>query len=227
MPSKDIYKRGQVEAALWNLFNNQGAAAGPEPRIFSTRIKRLLDIDRQRDDEKVGFAFIETAPGNKGQDISFSAFNTFCLAIALDLLDAGFKQSEVVFLMRHIRGRLQIEFEQIMKHPPPVGNPKSADDAPNKPSYREGKMRYADYRVFVAIQKVEFTEVFPALKSNSDKKEPVIFQPNIYHGIEDLTKDLNKMDYGFRKTMLLEIAYTAARITEFLKEAPITKRGRK
>ncbi len=106
MSNADSYKRGQVEWALWRFFL-QGRQVGPEQqKVFLTRIKRLLELDRGEDlgakteTPHARFAFADVAPEGKGTDVDFRPFNAFCLALALDLLDTGFKQSEIVFLLR-------------------------------------------------------------------------------------------------------------------------------
>ena len=70
--------------------------------MFLTRIKRLLEIDRSLEQTDLqaqpnsNFAFV-APPERAGSEVAFTAFDAFCLAVALDLHDAGFKQSEVVF----------------------------------------------------------------------------------------------------------------------------------
>ena len=96
MSNPECYKRGQVEWALWRFFL-QGRQVGPEQqKVFLTRIKRLLELDRGEDlgakteTPHARFAFADAAPEGKGTDADFRPFNAFCLALALDLLDTGF-----------------------------------------------------------------------------------------------------------------------------------------
>ena len=48
-----IYKRGQIEWALWRSFRPLGSRDDGPPPIFKTRIKRLLDLDRELDVSQV------------------------------------------------------------------------------------------------------------------------------------------------------------------------------
>ena len=104
----DTYKRGQVEWALWRSFNFARSPGDGHPPIFRTRIKRLLVLDRDLDISSFGakppcdFAFVASAVGGSGVEAQYTAFDAFCLAIASDLLDVGFKQGEIVYLMRHL-----------------------------------------------------------------------------------------------------------------------------
>ncbi len=47
--AEETYGRGQVDWALWCSFARARFGAGDVPRIFRTRIKRLLEIDRDLD----------------------------------------------------------------------------------------------------------------------------------------------------------------------------------
>jgi len=226
MNNTETYKRGQVEWSLWRFFTFPRAAGEKPPKAFLTRIKRLLEIDRADREDEEAFAFIEDAPQGQGVDVVFTAFDAFCLALALDLLDAGFKQSEVVFLMRHIRNDLKREYAWIISDPPPARQRRFAKHAPDRPSYEEGGRRWADYRVFVVIQKVEMKEVFPVLAESRHADRPTIFEPIFCRGIEALQAEFNSKAGSFRKAMVLEMANAAALVASFLDAAPITKRGR-
>ena len=73
---------------------------------------------RHEQDQQARFAFHDTPPGGKGAEQAYSPFNVFMLAIGLDFVEAGFKQLEVVFLLRHIRHWLIEHFEWIQNNPP-------------------------------------------------------------------------------------------------------------
>ena len=85
------YKRGQVEWALWRAFTLARSPGDGPPPIFKTRIKRLLDLDRDLDAAAFGasppcdFAFVAPAEGGSGVEAQYTAFDVFCLALALDL----------------------------------------------------------------------------------------------------------------------------------------------
>jgi hypothetical protein len=75
---------------------------------------------------------------------------------ALDLLDAGFKQAEVVFLMRYLRPELEGRFADLLKPPSLIGRQRSlAKTYPHLPVYTEKGKAYADNRLFVVLQKIE------------------------------------------------------------------------
>ena len=219
------YKRGQVELAIWQLLNTMSNDISKPPKKYKTRIKRLLELDRSNQNDPTGFAFSDISTGGQGTDAQFSEFDTFCLAHAMDLLDIGFKQSEIVFLLRHIRSDLKKEYEQIMEFPPPVRQLVAPEDVPGKPTYKKGNMEVADLRVYVVIEKVEIIEAFtPSVQPTSG--EPMIMKPRFCHGIEKLQSELDQMGYSYRKAMVFEISETAALIGKYLKEAPLHKRGR-
>ena len=220
------YKRNQVEWSIWHAIDSNGNMSGNPPQAFQTRIKRLLEIDRAKPDDRPGFAFSDGPAGGQGVDVAFNPFDAFCLALALELLDMGFKQSEVVFLFQHIRSQLRVEFDWIMSQPIAPGNVLLAEDYPDLPSFQDGNRYLADIRVFTIIQKVELKELRPGVAKEEDKQNPFIYQPAFYHGIEALTSEINHRDWSFRKALLLELSTTAALVSKYLDEAPVTRRGR-
>jgi hypothetical protein len=212
------YRRGQVEWALWRFFTLLRPAAKEPPKVFLTRIKRLLEADRlgrfsagldYKPDSD--FAFSSAKTEGQGVDATFSAFDAFCLALALDLLDVGLKPSETVFLLRYLRTALAVEFKAILRDPPPP------------PRQRPAK----DNRVFWIIQKVELTEIYDqATPRRKGQKTPIFLEPKFCHGAEDLLKELDQMNWTYRKALVVEIAYLADNLTQLLAKAPLKKRGR-
>ena len=229
------YRLGQVEWALWGFFT---FAVNPQlamPQVFSTRIKRLLEIDRATPLEvpegedgipQPGHAFINGRPEGRGTDMAYSAFNAFCLAVGLDLLDTGCKQSEVVHLLRYIRPALEDEYAGIMRSPPSISRQWiQAKDRPLSPAMPDGRM--ADCRVFAIIKKVEIKEIFPRLKEHGiSEQEPLFLEPVFCRGIGELQDELNKTNFNYRKGLVIELAHAAAYVAQYLTEAPVIKRGR-
>lgn len=231
MNNSETYKRGQVEWALWRFFL-QGRQTDPTPpKVFLTRIKRLLEVDRippkKSATPHARYAFADELPEGRGIDVAYRPFDAFCLALALDLLDIGFKQAEIVYLLRHIRDELETRFEEILRSPPPEARqrvfPKHRPDSPTYDDDRGHK--FADPRIFVVIGKVEITEIFqaPGRKSPS---APLIRQPVYCRGINALRDEFHRMGASDRKAVVVEIAEAAAGINRLLPQAPATKRGR-
>ncbi|MEN8129634.1 MAG: hypothetical protein ABFS45_05445 [Pseudomonadota bacterium] len=220
------YKRGQVEWAIWQSLDSQYAFGREPPKTFQTRIKRLLEIDRAAPEDSPRFAFSEGPPSGQGVDVSFTPFDAFCLALALDLLDMGFKQSEIVFLLRHIRPLLKNEFDWMTSRRIPLRQVALAENHPDLPSFWEGDRRLADFRLFTLIQKVELKELHPSTANAEDMNSPFIYQPVFCRGIEALDLEINRRNWSFRKALVLELSTTATLVTRFLDEAPATKRGR-
>lgn len=98
------YRRGQVDWALWTIKSRPKSS--PAPAEFRTRIRRLLEIDRAEPASKrsvPAYAFSDTAPGGKGEEAAFHPIDALMLWLGLDLLEMGFKQQEVVRLLRVAR----------------------------------------------------------------------------------------------------------------------------
>ena len=232
-----LYKRGQVVTALWQYFRFVGEGPASPPPIFRTRIKRLLEVDRSQDalqapeGSSVRYAFFDETPGGQGTDVNFTLFNAVCLAWGLELLDVGFKQGEIVFLLRYLRQGFQKEFTHIVKNPPVPREKISVNERPRLPRYKDNKGEFwADGRVFVLLRKVEFTEMYPAWKKTRGKKVPLMIEPMFCHGITALTQELHQMnceDYGYRKALVLELAHSVVMVQQYLQAAPALPRGRK
>ena len=227
------FKRSQVEWALWKFFSGDQWRDQQPPGVFRTRIKRLLELDKDmgQAEQTTGatnpFAFSSVPPEGRGVEIPFSSVDTLCIAFALDLLDAGFNQAEIVFLMRHIRSKLEKQHSRIMRNPPSPRQKISATEYSNEPSYIYRSIKIIDRRVFVLIGKVELTEVFsrPAAKGRNHK--PIVYEPRFCSGIEALRNQLHRMSFNNRKVFVLEMAEMAVMLANFLRDAPLIKRGRK
>ena len=231
MPVEGTYRRGQVEWALWRYFRQLPTEHRRPPPVFRTRVKRLLELDSRGnpfdDGSETSFAFFDETPGGTGADVAYTAFNGFCLALGLDLLDTGFKQSEVVFLLRHLRPLLEQAFPKILKCPPSYRGAIAASDRPRCPTYERNGSLYADCRVFLVVNKVEITEVFSYPEESRAKGIPLILTPNICEGIAGLETELHKMNHSYRKALIVELAHAAAMVSEQLEQAPLVRRGPK
>lgn len=230
--AEETYGRGQVEWALWSSFARARFNAGEVPQIFRTRIKRLLEIDRDLDlsDAEVppeaDYAFAPPPSAETG-DVAYRAVDTFCLSIALDLLDAGFKQAEIVFLMRYLRPELQKRFPNLLAPPSLISRQHyRTQDYPDLPSYEDGGRSYADRRLFVILQKVELTEISP-VSARRRHSGPIFLEPVFCAGVTALGAKLHDTLPNRRRTVtVLEVAATAQAVQTFLAIAPVVRRGR-
>lgn len=230
--AQESYGRGQVEWALWRSFVDRPCDSGDAPRVFRTRIKRLLEIDRALDLSKAEvppeakYAFAPPVSAESGE-VAYIAVDVFCLALALDLIDAGFKQGEVVFLMRCLRTELQKRYSGLLKSASLAGHQRCrAKDYPDLPSYEDRGFKCADGRVFLVLQKIELSEILPQ-SFRERHSGPVILEPDFCRGATALGEKLREiMPYRRRAVTVLELAMTAQTVDSFLKAAPVIRRGR-
>lgn len=221
MTIDETYRRGQVEWMLWRLATMHQQASETPPPAFLARIKRLLEIDRTDIGDSSGLAFGETVPEGKGSERAFNGFDGFVLGVGMDLLDAGMKPMDIVYLLRHIRQGLQQEYQWIMQLPLHVRDRVPAKQLPALPSYEDEGQRLVDFRVYAVLRKVEITEVLPKPASG-----PLFRRSEFCRGIEALSAYLNKMTFAYRKGMVMEIGQTARLVSGFLAQAPMIRRGR-
>lgn len=215
------FKRNQVEEALWRYLSRDHGDKTPPP-VFRTRIKRLLEIDRStgtQDDREMAFAI--SAPEGRGHEVRFTEFDVFCLGLGLLMLNAGFKQAEVVMLLQHIRGWLVGIWAEIQDSPPVWRFQLPAKDRPNVPSYSQDGIEYADTDVYLVVNSVELKETFPG----QDTRKPMIFTPTVCYGAEQLTQRLRGHAMSFPASFVVELSLFAVRIQTFLAIAEPRLRG--
>ena len=230
--SNEIYGRGQVEWALWQSFTIGRGAPDTVPQVFRTRVKRLLDVDRTSDfveasdPPPVRWSFVPP-PEEAGAEAAYAPIDVFCLAIGLDLLDAGFKQSEIVYLMRYLRPDLEARMPGLVKRPSLLARKLYRPDAdPALPTYTEQGKTFADPRQFVVLSKIELREIVPQGKARA-QKTPLILAPAFCDGIVALGAYLGEtMPSRRRVVTVLELAATAQAVDAYLQQAPAIRRGR-
>ncbi|QGZ96513.1 hypothetical protein [Terricaulis silvestris] len=209
------FGRGQVEWALWRAVHGVNWRNQPVPKAFLTRIKRLLEIDRDPaliDDVEVPptaeYAF--APPPDESAESSYTLADAVCLAVALDLLDAGFKQREIVVRMRYLRPDLEKRLRKLISLPPPLTLKRLKDD----------------HRSFIVLGQVEMTEMYPVATSRRIKG-PILLEPVFCDGLSGLTQHLEKlMPMQRRVAVIVEIAGLAHAVSGALERAPVIRRGR-
>lgn len=223
------YKRGQLEQALWPLFSDSGIATGNPTSLFCNRVKKLLDQDRvvtSLPGITAASAFSEGAEVGQGQDSTYSAFDAFCLGIALYLAGAGFKQAEVIQVVRHSRNALKEVYSQILSHPYTNRMVASADFDKKLPIYLHKGKEQADSTVFMILNRVEPLQPMPISKG---KKQPeaILAPAEFVRGLSGLAPYLYGRQFSQPTHQLVELSELAHRVTMVLAEVPPTRRGRK
>lgn len=196
------------------------------PSKFKARIKNLLELDwRINPSSETGtFAFTKDGPAGTGTDVMYTANDAFCLAIAMDLVDASLKPSDVVFLLRHVRQLLLDEYNWIIEHKGSLEQRLLPRDAKGWPTYRDNGSEWADCHSFVVISRLVFKEAFPLLKGVS-RKVPIYLEPIFCRGVEGLAREMKNAGYHYRKAMVVELTGTTEFISEILPKAPRLKKG--
>ena len=230
------YQRGQIEWALWRSFRPMGSRDdGPSP-VFKTRIKRLLDLDRDLDVSGLAvkpptdYAFVPSSPGGSGFEAGYAASDVFALAIALDLLNIGFKQGEIVFVMRWLREVLDDWYPDLIARPSLMDRQKRlASHFPKLPRYEpgNGRVALADARVFLILNRIEITEVMASAIPTSKPSKAEFLEPEVFEGLMALNARLHHlMPLHRRSVIVIEMTAVAQAVALFLSEAPIVPRGR-
>jgi hypothetical protein len=110
-------KRNQIEEAVSCVLEPQA----PTPStVVRTRVKRLLDIDRElgrevNDPERASYAFYRVEPPGSGVEVWFSAYEAFALLVGLMLMGHGWPQSFAVAVLRRVRREMEKEHTRVLK----------------------------------------------------------------------------------------------------------------
>ncbi len=123
------------------------------------------------------------------------------MALALTFLDAGFKQSDVVFILRHIKGQLRDPYDRARTSPPELREVVAASDRPMSPVDPENPV-LADPSIFMLLQKVEMRECWPG----DNIPDPLILGPTFCYGIAQLTQVMRTLGWQRPSRMVVELA---------------------
>jgi hypothetical protein len=222
-----LYKRSQVEDSLWAVFRT-GAAPLRLPGTFRFRIKKLLDLDRTETADMAGIplAFNDARPGGQGQDVPFSSFHAFMLGLGLELWNAGLKQNDVVFFLRHCRAALEVQHARILAAgispyqvvAPLKGWPVGITDAGAK---------VADTSVYMVMDRIGLAETSAAPIASPDARQrPQFFVPKFCTGSDELQRLLVCAPPSRRTHLVVELAELAVRVDQCLAATPARRRGR-
>jgi len=239
-----------VEAALWRYTATQrhwghdtDGIGSRVPKIFKSRIKKLLDLDRvpglvpwfEPDPGLQAFFDGRRDTGTRSDDL-FSTGQAFLMGIGLDLINEGIKQPEVVFFLRHTRDTILAAFEQIHERPgaraPVSGGDRQLrhfenEDA-SEPIWLRGlRTAYSDSTAWMLVRRREDKEAYPLfLKATKGKRIPFFVEPEFYFGLEAVKKAIFDHLPAFRHVILIELADLALTLPRYLAEAVGVRRGR-
>lgn len=244
------WRRNQIEAALWRFTAtahhwgvDQHNLVDQIPSRFRARIKKLLNLDRHpelRPWKESGpdlWAFYDDDATGTGSQEEFSTEAAFILGVGLDLLAQGIKPSEIVFALRHTRGKLEQLFHEIhstegLRAPVSFGDRQrrfwDEETSAAAPLYLSNKTRpVEDNSIWVLFRRVEAQEAFPGFeRQTQDYPTPLFLKPEILYGLEELKEHLFKRRSEYRHLTLIEVADLALTLPTYLQEAPVRRRGR-
>lgn len=222
-----IYKRNQMERGVWQAltYNLQGHTARPIPNSIIMKIKKLLELDKlHKADSAPDYAFsMQDNPG-LGNERKFSLMNCFSIAVALQLADAGFKQSDIIFILQHLVEELEEQFGKLSLYPMPSRQVRSPKQYPHLPRVTINGHERVDSKVFLVFHRVELPDIY----DYTDKKDlPIVINHKFCYGLEALHEHLKKNDFYHSNLACLELCRVARGIQEFVPKVEAAKRGRK
>lgn len=220
------YKRSQVEDTLWATFRI-GRAPASLPAAFRTRIKKLLDLDRIGHSENPSLPLIfndERAEG-QGMDVPFTSFNAFMLGLALELWNAGLKQSDIIFFLRHCRKQFERQHHRIVNAG--IALYQVMEPLAGWPTTVLNNISIADTKIFILIGRMDLTEASGMpIASPEARHNPLFFEPIFCNGLAALQQAFAEAPAMRRTYLVVEISDLAVFIDQTLKATPARRRGR-
>ena len=213
---KNIWLRNQMEEGLWKYLSsvpNWGNQKNVSevPKVFRSRIKKLLNLDRQKGNENKNWMFYDSEGGGTGSQEIYSDYHVFNMAIALNMLSTGFKQSEIIFFLQHVQEVIKANYIIIRSGgfiaPISGMNRNTIDNA---------------VPVFMLINRVEMQEMWPDLSSG----EPIIMAPIFVKGSVGLQEEIEKLPNLYTAFIVVEIADMALMLPSIVENVLAAKRGR-
>jgi hypothetical protein len=212
------FRRGQVEWALWRLKAGDETRRAP-PSQFLARIKRVLDMDRTATEGPkprgaAPFAFSALPPGGRGENAAFSKLDALMLWLALELLELGFKQQEVVAPLRQARPMLERALKDLLETPPLRPTPSSG-----KRFNFEGPADPALAR-FLVLPRVEDAALWTrTTQTGREPMGPLLLKP------DEVAKLLSTAPQT--KLVIIPAGQPAYRVNLLLERAPDIQDGRR
>ncbi len=195
----------------------------------------LLELDRDFDPKKLPanlrsrYAFTASFEGGSGVEAAYTEQDAFALALALDLLNAGFKQGEIVLVMRYLREILDDWHADLIARPNLNDRQRvRPHDYPKLPTYQEvGKAAFVDARVFLLLSRIEITEVLSITPVSAKSGDAVFMEPEVCEGLTNLHERLHRLMPSVRRMLIvIEMTAIAQSVSLWLRDAPIVPRGR-
>lgn len=192
--------RPTLDAILAEIALASAPATHAATTRLTSRIKKLLDLDRMLSSgpKRTPRAFTEHEGLRQGVDAAYTPFNAFCLALGLELLEAGFKQSEVVLWLRLVRPALETEHTRIL-----------ATARPGHHLKEPGKHE----RLYMTVERILQASDLPDLKATGARgNERVAIAPKLHAGSEALALALARSPSTMRRWLVIEYHVLAVRL---------------
>ena len=223
------WRRNQMADAIWRYTvtaphwgSDPNHLADRVPQVFQSRIKKMLNLDRIPDMTpweglEDTWVFYDEPGQGVGSEELFSTFHAFMMSMAIELLNIGLKQSEVIFFLKHTKPVLHKQFSRIYR--------RSNKKAPVSNSNRspQGIRR----TVWMTVRRVETQEAHPGFqKKIGEKKIPLFMEPKFFEGFDAVAKEFSMHLSLYRHAILIEIADPALMLPAYLAATPVVRRGR-
>ena len=265
--------RYAVTSRQWGADGGPGLDIEKVPMVFRSRVKKMLNMDRipaitpwrskpggkkeglSKDIQRKlpgpragvpgGWVFFDQAGEGTGSEDRFSTLHVFLMGVALDLMNIGLKQAEIVFFLKHTRPVLQNAFDQIHRRragiAPVSGSGRQKHLAKHYPDaaslwVEPDKAPSADFTAWMLVQRFETKEIHPpgspspgsagTEAKSMDQKLPLFMEPRFFFGLEAVKEEIFDHLNQYRHVVMVELADAALTLPGYLRQAPAIGKGR-
>jgi len=162
------------------------------------------------------WAFYDEPGQGTGSEELFSTVHVYLMGMAIELLNIGLKQSEVIFFLKHMRPTLEEVFKSIHSR---------NSQAPFSGAPNNGSAIHST--AWMLVRREETQEQYPLLlKKIGNKKQPLFMVPLFFNGFDEVSEHFARASNSHRHVILIEIADLALTLPIYLNETSVARRGR-
>lgn len=223
-----MYKRNQVEWAIWQAFDRGHLTSVEVPKSIAHNIRRLIDVDRSLwvntkapEAWQHRFAFLHGVPQGRGGENDYRLEEVVTLWLALQYLAMGLPQKDILLFLRSAKPQLEPEIQMVFGKEAGRIAAAAKDRGESASRLRERKFLPPDQFVYLIADAVSANGVIAASPHRANSK-----LVNFCHGQSEIADSIKAYAASDSRMLVVEIANPTVSLAYFLQLSPLAKRGR-
>lgn len=220
-----MYKRNQVEWAIWQTLDRGRLTADDVPETIRNTLRRLIDVDRKlltnmraREEWQHRFAFIEGPPQGRGGENQFRHEEVVALWLSVQCLAVGLPQTEVIQSIRALKPSVDAAVARALARVQPRITAAVARGGPDARALRQRELLPANELIYLVTSSV--AEQAASAHRSGSAFSKIIDAAKLSEVVEGYCRSAGR-------ALVLEITNSAASLAYFLELSPRMRRGRR